>query len=64
MDLTLHLNVSSSICGNIRHRRRSRDNTKALFDTANTTLGSKIVNRYREQMAKIATDAVLAVADL
>jgi len=42
----------------------SRDDTKALFDTANTTLGSKIVNRYREQMAKIATDAVLAVADL
>merc|ERR1711988_631146 len=42
----------------------SREDTKALFDTANTTLGSKIVNRYREQMAKIATDAVLAVADL
>ena len=42
----------------------SRDNTKALFDTANTTLGSKIVNRYRKQMATIATEAVLAVADL
>ena len=42
----------------------SRDDTKALFDTANTTLGSKIVNRYRKQMATIATEAVLAVADL
>jgi len=42
----------------------SRDDTKALFDTANTTLGSKIVNRYRKQMATIATEAVLSVADL
>lgn len=40
------------------------DNTQPLLDTANTTLGSKIVNRYRTQMAKIATDAVLSVADL
>merc|ERR1711936_689690 len=32
--------------------------------TAKTTLGSKIINKCHEQMAKIAVDAVLAVADL
>merc|ERR1712029_218742 len=32
--------------------------------TAKTTLGSKIINKCHDQMAKIAVDAVLAVADL
>ena len=32
--------------------------------TAKTTLGSKIINKCHEQMARIAVDAVMAVADL
>jgi T-complex protein 1 subunit epsilon len=39
-------------------------NTQPLLDTAFTTLGSKIINRSQRQMAQIAVDAVLAVADL
>jgi T-complex protein 1 subunit epsilon len=39
-------------------------NTQPLLDTAFTTLGSKIINRFQKQMAQIAVDAVLAVADL
>jgi len=35
-----------------------------LIDTAMTTLGSKVINRFQRQMAEIAVDAVLAVADL
>lgn len=35
-----------------------------LVQTAMTTLGSKIVNRYHRQMADIAVKAVMAVADL
>lgn len=35
-----------------------------LIQTAMTTLGSKIINRYQRKMAKIAVDAVLAVADV
>lgn len=42
----------------------SPDDTSALLRTAETTLSSKIINRYQSQMAKIAVDAVLAVADL
>lgn len=42
----------------------SESNTQPLLDTAVTTLGSKIINRYQQQMARIAVDAVLAVADL
>ena len=38
--------------------------TKPLLQTAMTTLGSKIINRFQQQMAQIAVDAVLAVADL
>ncbi|MES1908521.1 MAG: T-complex protein 1 subunit epsilon [Cercozoa sp. M6MM] len=34
-----------------------------LIKTAMTTLSSKIVNRFHRQMAEIAVDAVLAVAD-
>lgn len=40
------------------------DNKENLVRTAKTTLGSKIINKCHEQMAKIAVDAVLAVADL
>jgi T-complex protein 1 subunit epsilon len=40
------------------------DDTQILFQTAKTTLSSKIVNRFHDKMAKIAVDAVLAVADL
>jgi len=39
-------------------------NTDNLVKTAMTTLGSKIINKCHEQMAKIAVDAVMAVADL
>ena len=39
-------------------------NTSSLFETAKTTLGSKIINRFHSQMAQIAVDSVLAVADL
>jgi len=42
----------------------SPDNLQPLLDTAETTLGSKIINRFQKQMAKIAVDAVVAVADL
>jgi T-complex protein 1 subunit epsilon len=41
----------------------TKEDTSKLLTTAKTTLGSKIVNRFHEQMAKIAVDAVLAVAD-
>merc|ERR1712142_758891 len=39
-------------------------NTDNLVRTAKTTLGSKIINKCHDQMAKIAVEAVLAVADL
>jgi len=39
------------------------NNTDNLVKTAKTTLGSKIINKCHEQMAQIAVDAVLAVAD-
>merc|ERR1712186_300441 len=38
-------------------------NTDNLVKTAKTTLGSKIINKCHEQMAKIAVDAVMTVAD-
>ncbi|WKY02682.1 hypothetical protein Q1695_016164 [Nippostrongylus brasiliensis] len=40
------------------------DNRERLVETAQTSLGSKIVNRCIRQFAEIAVDAVLAVADL
>lgn len=40
------------------------DNLELLILTAMTTLGSKIVNRCHRQMAEIAVNAVMAVADL
>ncbi|KAK6621555.1 T-complex protein 1 subunit epsilon [Polyplax serrata] len=42
----------------------SQDNIEPLIKTAMTTLGSKIVNKCHRQMAEIAVNAVLAVADL
>jgi T-complex protein 1 subunit epsilon len=40
------------------------NSTENLVRTAKTTLGSKIINKCHDQMAKIAVDAVMAVADL
>merc|ERR1711988_1735123 len=40
------------------------EDTSNLTKTCMTTLNSKVVNRHLEQMAQIAVDAVLAVADL
>jgi len=39
------------------------NNTENLVRTAKTTLGSKIINKCHDQMANIAVDAVMAVAD-
>lgn len=39
-------------------------NKEPLIQLAMTTLGSKIVNRCHRQMAEIAVDAILSVADL
>jgi len=39
------------------------NNTDNLVRTAKTTLGSKIINKCHDQMARIAVDAVMAVAD-
>merc|ERR1711971_928233 len=38
-------------------------NTDNLVKTAKTTLGSKIINKCHDQMARIAVDAVMSVAD-
>jgi len=40
------------------------DNLEPLIETAMTTLGSKIINRCHRQMAEIAVNAVMAVADM
>ncbi|XP_036608506.1 T-complex protein 1 subunit epsilon [Trichosurus vulpecula] len=40
------------------------NNTEPLIQTAKTTLGSKVVNSCHQQMAEIAVNAVLTVADL
>ncbi|XP_046979598.1 T-complex protein 1 subunit epsilon [Schistocerca americana] len=40
------------------------NNLEPLIQTAMTTLGSKIVNKCHRQMAEIAVNAVLAVADM
>jgi T-complex protein 1 subunit epsilon len=42
----------------------SPEDTTQLFLTAKTTLSSKIVSRCHDQMARIAVDAVLSVANL
>lgn len=41
-----------------------RWNTEPLIETAKTTLGSKVVNSCHRQMAEIAVNAVLTVADM
>ena len=48
----------------LTRKRGSPDNTDELREVARTTLSSKIVTRCLDQMAKIAVDAILAVADL
>ncbi|MCY5962398.1 hypothetical protein OV760_28965, partial [Salmonella enterica subsp. enterica serovar 1,4,[5],12:i:-] len=40
------------------------NNKEPLIQTAMTTLGSKVINRCHRQMAEIAVNAVLAVADM
>merc|ERR1712209_165224 len=40
------------------------NNTENLVRTAKTTLGSKIINKCHDQMAEIAVEAVLTVADI
>lgn len=42
----------------------SEVNKEPLIKVAMTTLGSKIINKCHRQMAEIAVDAVLSVADL
>ncbi|XP_055707752.1 T-complex protein 1 subunit epsilon [Phlebotomus papatasi] len=42
----------------------TKDNTEQLVKVAMTTLGSKIINKCHRQMAEIAVNAVLSVADL
>uniref|UniRef100_A0A8B9JIG4 T-complex protein 1 subunit epsilon n=1 Tax=Astyanax mexicanus TaxID=7994 RepID=A0A8B9JIG4_ASTMX len=39
-------------------------NTEPLIQTAMTTLGSKVINRCHRQMAEIAVNAILTVADM
>lgn len=41
----------------------SPDETQILYEIAKTSLSSKIINRFHDQMAAIAVDAVLAVVD-
>ncbi|KAM3929730.1 T-complex protein 1 subunit epsilon [Leptodactylus fuscus] len=40
------------------------DNLEPLIQTAMTTLGSKVINRCHRQMAEIAVNAILTVADM
>lgn len=42
----------------------TKDNLEPLIETAMTTLGSKIINRCQRQMAEIAVNAIMSVADL
>jgi len=42
----------------------SREDTEPLVKTCMTTLNSKVINRHNRQMAEIAVNAVLSVADL
>lgn len=42
----------------------SSDDKEPLIQVAMTTLGSKIINKCHRQMAEIAVDAILTVADL
>merc|ERR1719506_419164 len=51
----------NEICDTIEF---TSNDTSNLLKTCMTTLNSKVVNRHLEQMAQIAVDAVLGVADL
>jgi len=42
----------------------SADDTEPLVKTCMTTLNSKVINRHNRQMAEIAVDAVLSVANI
>lgn len=42
----------------------TKENLEPLIETAMTTLGSKIINRCQRQMAEIAVNAIMSVADL
>jgi T-complex protein 1 subunit epsilon len=42
----------------------SSEDTEPLVKTCMTTLNSKVINRHNRQMAEIAVDAVLSVADI
>lgn len=41
----------------------SMDDPQPLIDTAMTTLSSKIINKHKREMAKIAVEAVMKVAN-
>lgn len=41
----------------------SQKDTSVLYSTAETTISSKIINRYKKEMAHTAVDAVLSVCD-
>lgn len=45
-------------------KREAGGRDTVLFDTAMTTLSSKIVNLHKRKMAQVAVDAVLSVADV
>merc|ERR1719353_2787861 len=55
--------VSDKFDKNVGDDRGKLDREK-LIEVAMTTLGSKIINRAHRQMAEIAVDSVLAVADV
>ena len=40
----------------------TKEDTSPLLETAKTTLSSKIINKHKDKMAKIAVDAVMSVA--
>ncbi|KAF1787592.1 GroEL-like equatorial domain [Phytophthora cactorum] len=49
--------------GHWRRDPLSKEDSTPLVETAMTTLSSKIVNKYKRQMAQIAVDAVMKVAN-
>lgn len=42
----------------------NEDNHQRLIEAAMIALGSKVVNKHKAELARIAVDAILAVADL
>eukprot|EP00298_Acanthocystis_sp_HF-20_P027143 c5122_g1_i1.p1 GENE.c5122_g1_i1~~c5122_g1_i1.p1 ORF type:complete len:537 (+),score=210.95 c5122_g1_i1:42-1652(+) len=55
------LKTLEKICDQVKW---DKNNLEILYQTASTTLNSKIVKKHLKQMAQISVDAVLAVADL